>query len=268
MDPEARVANHYDRDPDRELRRFERHPFEFPVTLHHIKRYLKPNSTLLDVGCGPGTYATALATLGHEVQLVDVSARLLELAKQQAVEAGVSFQKIHHGSATDLTTFASGSQDAVLCLGPMYHLVEHEDRDRAITECLRTLKPGGLLFIAFISVYAGLFDMIRNEPAQLVRRFEAVLGRITGPSVASMDEPGFTDAFFVQPDEVRDLMSHYHIEQLELLGVEGLTAQSERLISTIDDKVTDAWIRLAIESAHTPAALYGSDHLLFIGRKR
>ena len=90
---------------------------------------------------------------------------------------------------------------------------------------------------------------------------------VNGPSVASHDEPGFTDAFFVQPSDVPAIMAAYPVEQLELLGVEGLTSQSEKAVTGISQEVTDAWIKLAIGTASTTAALYGSDHILYIGRK-
>ena len=221
----------------------------------------------MDVGSGPGKYAIELAKLGHTLELVDVSERLLEIAERKAAEAGLSIDTFHNGSATDLSSFDTQSQDAVLCLGPMYHLVEQSDRDRAISECLRTLKPGGLIFVAFISVLGRLFDIVRNEPERLLTEFDRVINYVNGPSVSAVDEPGFTDAFFVQPADVESLMSEYPVEQLGLLGVEGLTSQSEGVISGISDEVTQIWIRLAIDTASTPAALHGSDHILYIGRK-
>ena len=46
------------------------------------------------------------------------------------------------------------SADAILFMGPMYHIVEYEERLRAIRECSRLLKPGGKLFTAAITRYA------------------------------------------------------------------------------------------------------------------
>ena len=71
------VADYYNRDPQREWARFDRHLFEFPVTLHFLQKHLSPASRILDVGAGPGRYALELTRLGHAVELVDVSAELL-----------------------------------------------------------------------------------------------------------------------------------------------------------------------------------------------
>ena len=153
-------------------------------------------------------------------------------------------------------------------MGPMYHLTEQADRDRAMSECLRTLRPGGLIFVAFVSVLGRVFDIVRNYPEKLLADLPRMTDLVNGPSLSSSDEPRFTDAFFVQPADVGQIMSAYSIEQLEVLGVEGLTSQSEPVVTGINQDVTDAWIEFAIRTASTPAAIYGSDHILYVGRKK
>ncbi len=262
-----RVASYYNLDPEREWERFDRHLFEFPVTLHYLKEHLEPESRILDVGAGPGRYAIELARLGHEVTLVDLSEKLLALARQKAEEAGQTMAGFQLASATDLSNFTSDSFDAVLCMGPMYHLTHESERDQAMAECLRVLRPDGLLVVAFVSVLGRVFDLIRNYPEKLAADVDGYIEVITGPSIASDKEPRFTDAYFVQPAEVGDLMSRYPVEQLALLGVEGMTSQSDSVLSEADDHVLKAWIDFAIAIADTPAAIYGSDHILFVGRK-
>ena len=202
------------------------------------------------------------------MEIVGISAKLLELAAAKAEEAGVAIGGLHLGSATDLSRFPADSRDAVLCMGPMYHLIEPADRDLALRECLRILRPGGLVFVAFVSVLGRVFDLVRNYPENLLDNVPRIADLVNGPSIASSDEARFTDAYFVQPEDVAPLMQTYPVEQLALLGVEGLTAQSEAVITGVNRSVTHAWIELAIRTAASPAALYGSDHLLFVGRKR
>ena len=76
---------------------------------------------MLDVGGGPGVYAVWLAGLGYEVALLDP----VELHVTQARAAGVARAEV--GDARALP-FADGSADAVLLLGPLYHLHEADDR--------------------------------------------------------------------------------------------------------------------------------------------
>jgi ubiquinone/menaquinone biosynthesis C-methylase UbiE len=55
------------------------------------------------------------------------------------------------------------SVDAVLLLGPLYHLIKKEDRDKALKEAHRVLKPGGILFAAAITRFASFMDAMHKK---------------------------------------------------------------------------------------------------------
>ncbi len=112
-------------------------------------------ATVLDVGGATGVYASWLASLGHRVHLVDlVPAHVAAAAALPGVTASV-------GDARALDA-GDDSVDAVLLLGPLYHLTDREDRIRAIAEARRVVRPGGLVAGAVISRYAGLLDLSRR----------------------------------------------------------------------------------------------------------
>lgn len=60
------------------------------------------------------------------------------------------------------SSFDDGSFDAVLLLGPLYHLPERNDRVEALREACRVLVPGGFVAAAAISRFAGLIDGLRK----------------------------------------------------------------------------------------------------------
>ena len=123
------IAAFYDQDPQHEWERMERHRTEFAVTLRALQEYLPPPpAAILDCGGGPGRYAIELARRGYAVILFDLSEGNLALARQKAEEAGVTLAGYEHGSALDLVRFADQTFDAVLLLGPLYHLVEEAER--------------------------------------------------------------------------------------------------------------------------------------------
>ena len=90
---------------------------------------------VLEVGGGPGELAARIgAELGCDVTMVDVSPRMVELARARGVDARV-------GDAQDLP-FPDASFDCVLAAWMLFHLA---DIDAGLTELARVLVPGGRL---------------------------------------------------------------------------------------------------------------------------
>jgi len=159
------IRQYYDQQAEREWERLARHRTEFAVTMRALRDHLPPPPAhLLDCGGGPGRYAIELVRAGYTVTLFDLSSENLQLAETKAAEVGVALAGYEQGTATDLSRFPDASFDAVLLMGPLYHLLEEEDRRQALTEAYRVLRPGGPLFAAFISRYAGLRYAAAHEP--------------------------------------------------------------------------------------------------------
>jgi ubiquinone/menaquinone biosynthesis C-methylase UbiE len=108
-----------------------------------LRAYLgqDPKGTVLDVGGSSGVMAEAFARLGCDVTAIDIDAAAIDLARQRPSVPGLRFEV---GDAMALD-FASCSVDLVLCC----HVYEHvPDAQRMMTEILRILKPGGLLYFS------------------------------------------------------------------------------------------------------------------------
>ncbi len=95
---------------------------------------------VLDVGCGPGIVSMQLADLGHDVTSVDFSERMLEFARKNAADNGLSID-FRHGDAMSLD-FDDSSFDAVVS---GYMLWTVPDPEKVLSEWSRVLKPGHVL---------------------------------------------------------------------------------------------------------------------------
>ena len=134
---------------------------EFMRTRELIQRFLPaPPAAVLDVGGGTGRYAEWLAGLGYSVHLVEPVPGHVEQARARA-SAGPGFA-VSLGHAGTLPV-ANGGQDAVLLLGPLYHLPDPGDRQRAWAESRRVLRPGGVVIAVAINQFAGVLDSLRHE---------------------------------------------------------------------------------------------------------
>jgi SAM-dependent methyltransferase len=134
---------------------------EFIRTRELIERFLAdPPAAIVDVGGGTGRYAAWLASLGYAVHLIEPVPLHVEQAAARAA-AGPAFD-VSVGHATSLE-IDSGSQDAVLMLGPLYHLPDPAERARAWAESRRVLAPGGRVIAVGINRYTGVLDGLRHE---------------------------------------------------------------------------------------------------------
>ena len=123
---------------------------EFLTTIRMVEKDLKPGSRILDLGAGTGAYSLYLAGKGHAVSAVELAGRNVQIMRERAAEQRVQID-IHHASALDLSQLKDERFDAVLLMGPLYHLSKEGDRALCLKEARRVLKAGGLLFAAFIN---------------------------------------------------------------------------------------------------------------------
>lgn len=269
IDPDrtaAAVKAMYRNDPEREWHRMARHRMEFAISLRALKDHLPaPPAAILDCGGGPGRYAITLTQQGYDVTLFDLSPELLQLAKDRSVEAGVTLDGLEEGTATDLSRFADASFDAVLLMGPLYHLLDRADRERALTEARRVVRPGGPVFAAFISRYAGHIDAVADYPAEALEQLEA-FNRIETTGLQPPREDGQVAfvAYFAHPSEIRPLCRHAGLEIRTVLGVEGVCSLREEKINALQGEAWDQWVEINYRIAHDPCTHGGVEHLLAV----
>jgi ubiquinone/menaquinone biosynthesis C-methylase UbiE len=243
---------------------------EFIRTTEILSRYLPTQPAVIaDVGGGPGAYALWLATQGHEVHLLDPMALHVEQARQAsaALEKG-GLASAEQGDARELP-FADQSVDVALLLGPLYHLVEEEDRLRALEEARRILRPGGLLAAAAISRFASTYDGLTRgflaEP-----EFAAIVecdvrdGQHRNPK---RHPDWFTTAYFHHPNELRDEVRSAGFDVDALLAVEGPAGWLSDLSAWLDDDARRDVLLTAVQRVESEPSLLGaSAHLLILAR--
>ena len=236
-----------------------------------LQRFLPPPpASVLDVGGGSGVYAFGLAERGYAVGLVDPVPLHVEQARAVEADRGVRLAEIQEGDARALP-HGDGSQDAVLLLGPLYHLTEREERLLALREARRVLRRGGRLIAAaisrFASLLAGIFEGLGADEA-----FSAIVeadlrdgqhrnrtGRIEY----------FTTAFFHHPDELRAEVGEAGFEMESVLGIEGPFWTLQDFEAAWADAARRGPLLAAARAVESEPSLLGaSAHLMAVGRPR
>ncbi|MFI5237774.1 MAG: class I SAM-dependent methyltransferase [Ignavibacteriales bacterium] len=187
-----------------------------------ISRYLsKSKMNIIDIGGGAGYYSFWLQEMGHQVSLVDLSPKNIELAKNYSLTTGIQLAHSDIGDATELN-FKKEEFDLVLLCGPLYHLIDKEDRLKALSEAKRILKPGGILLTAVISRYASLIDGFKRD---LITddHFEKILidDLKTGIHLNPTENlEYFTTAYFHTPSEIKSEIIESKLKFDKLIAIE------------------------------------------------
>lgn len=151
------IEKHYNKHPE-DLRLLRRHGIvEFETTMHHLRRFLRPDHMILDIGAGTGRYTSALMKEGYRVKAIELVRRNIEVFLKREPTADVV-----QGDARSMPFLESGMADVTLLLGPLYHLISDEEKVKTLREAKRVTKPGGLIFVAYLmneySILSYCFD--------------------------------------------------------------------------------------------------------------
>ena len=156
---------------------------------------------VLDVGCGGGILADALARKGAQVTGIDLSTKALRVAQLHALEAQTPDIEYREVSVETLAQEQPGSFDMVTCMEMLEHV---PDPDSVVRACAALVKPGGWVFFSTIN-----------------RNLKSFLFAIVGAEYVLNMLPRGTHEYakFIRPSE---LAASCRAAELDLLHTRGL----------------------------------------------
>lgn len=259
---ESEIAAYYERGGERErLSRNARGRLEF-ARMQDLLRRLLPGDGLdvLDVGGATGVHASWLAADGHKVTLVD------PVPSQVAVAAELPGVTALVGDARELP-FGGGEFDAVLLMGPLYHLVERAHRVRAIAEARRVVRPGGVVAAVTINRTAGWSDWLlwHAHGTEHSISAEDSLRVLKEGTLRYFDQDIFTTAYLSHPGEVASEFADAGCGGAVQYAVQGFPGFIPDIEALIDNEEVRAHLMEGLRVIEREPSLLGaSNHLLTV----
>lgn len=265
------IAEFYARGFERDRLTTGQGALELARTQALLERYLPaPPAVVADVGGGPGRYAVWLAERGYRVHLVDPIPLHIEQARAaSAARTNATLASAEVGDARAIP-LPDASADAVLLLGPLYHLPGRADRQQALSEARRVCRTGGVILAAVISRFASTLDGLRGgyleDPAfAAVAASDVRDGRHRNPTG---DPAYFTTAYFHRPEELPTECTDAGLTHEATLAIEG----PAWFLPDLDARLTDTRRRAVLLDAlasleSEPTLLGASAHLLGVARR-
>lgn len=241
-------------DEDSRLLKDNAHQVEFITTKYYFNKLFPKGACVLDTCAGTGIYSFHLAEQGFQVTAGDVvpfNTAIIE--KKQRLNPVLN--EIYTGSATDLSRFSKSSFDVVLCMGALYHTRDKSDMHKVISECLRVLKVGGLMAVAYINNNAAA---LANLGGTLENMDEAL---------ASYHEKAGEPFVYTTPSRMEKLLSCYDVEFVSHVGADGIAYLVGDKINAANKDNFYKWIELHLLTCEDNSILGYSLHGLIFVRK-
>jgi arsenite methyltransferase len=181
------IAEKYAARPVQDVPAFER---KKAIT----RQYLRPDSTVLEVGCGTGSLALELACSAGHIDAIDISTEMIRIAQEKQQRQGVTNVTFRQGALGEASSYPKEHFDSVWAYSVL-HLVAN--RSEALRDIFALMKPGGVFVSSNVCLgdswvpYRPMIAVMRwfgKAPCVQIYDRETILGELR-------------DAGFVQPEE-------------------------------------------------------------------
>jgi SAM-dependent methyltransferase len=261
------IAHYYDANGEAEHARLDAHQLEYDLTWRYLEHFLPPRGRILEVGCATGRYTLELARRGYELTSVDLSPGLLQACRANLTAAGLDGRvQLVEADARNLEAVVRTDFDAVLVMGPLYHLIVEADRVQALREAHTRLRSGGLIVSAWLCRYGVLADLLKHSPGWIDDQLHVASLLTFGKRPDSHPRGGFR-GYSARPAELAPLHEGAGFATLALAGVEPCIGADDDVYNRLSGKQREQWLDVLFQVSAEPSIMGSSRHLLYVGRK-
>ena len=267
MDDLSDIRQMYNAGWEAEAARLQHHQLEAEITWRYLNRYLPSRGRILEVGCGTGFYTFALARRGYQMTAIDLADEFVARCKAMAQDLDLSDQiDFRVGDARTLRGVPREAFDAVLLMGPLYHLVLKSDRMAALRSAYACLKPGGVIVSALVSRFGVLGGLLKHSPSWIENQDEVWALVRHGHRSPAAPRGGFR-GYFVRLEEIAPMHEAVGFHTAQIAGVEPAISADDESFNRLEGSQRDLWLDLLFEVSSDQSMVASSRHIVYVGHK-
>ena len=220
-------------------------------------KYLKKNNKIIDIGAGTGAYSIYFHDLGYDVTSVELVKHNIRVIEKKRPDI-----KTYNGNALDLSKFDDNSFDIVLLFGPMYHLINMEDKVKALNEAKRIVKSTGYIFISYcMNEYAVITHGVKEGFLK-----ESIYNKELDNEfkVISKENDLYS---FVRLEDIDYLNKKSKVKRIKVLSQDGPTEYLKKEINKMDKETFDLYFKYHLSTCERIELLGAGRHILDIVQK-
>jgi 2-polyprenyl-3-methyl-5-hydroxy-6-metoxy-1,4-benzoquinol methylase len=261
------LARHYEtcsEGPRLEASRVRR--LERDTTLHVLDRHVSPAATVLELGAGHGAYSLHFARRGHRVLATDILPGNVRAIRTHAQRERLRTLAVRQADATALNAVADRTFDAVLCLGPYYHLRTRELRHRCLLECRRVARDDGVVAVSYINRAFAVGHLLETGRGLSADQY----GSLMQADDLRVDYPDdfFNVAHFSTADAVAAEVRSSGFDIVDHAGTDGIHGFRRHALEGLDEQAYRDYRAHHLETCSWPSAPEASAHCLVVLEKR
>ena len=259
MGERKEILNDYYKEYDEENRLIKDHThnIEFLVSKEYIDKYLKKGDKILEVGAGTGRYSLYYANQGYDVTSIEYVQHNLDILKSKIKDNMVI--RAEQGDAIDLSRFEDNTFDVTLVLGPLYHLFDDKDINKAISEAIRVTKKDGIIMISYITsdavfAYWGIDHLIDGFKKDFDEKYKM-----------KRYPEGIFAPFYIS--EFKEIMNKYNVTFLNNVSTDGIAKLISHKINNLNEEEFNIWVKYQLSICEKEELQGFSNHMLYICSK-
>lgn len=168
--------------------------------------------------------------------------------------------------ATDMSVFEDETFDVVLNMGPFYHLITEEQREKCLSECYRVLKKGGLLVTAYIPRYY-VFQYVAMSDEKYLD--SALAKQLVETGVLRHDDKKcfWTDTYYSSKEEMEAVYNRHNLKIVDHFAQDGLAPLLHEKVDNWNEEQFKIWCDYHYSICRENSILGSSNHVVIIGEK-